>query len=98
MQQGVLGGGRIPRTIRERNPFGTVYVPTHVPGGWIGQLAPSIILLSGQVEVHFVVLCRMIPIRSARKYIIAVGMHQAEGQRQCLSPSDESVFLEIGLP
>jgi hypothetical protein len=59
-------------------------------------LSPSIMLLSGQVEVHFVVLCRTIPIRSARKYIITVGMHQVEGQRQCLSLSDEPILLEIG--
>ena len=73
MQQGVLG------EVEFLAPSGKTSI--HFLSGWIGQLqlARSIMLPSGQVEVHFVVLCRTIPIRSARKYTIAVGMHQTEG-------------------
>ena len=41
---------KVSTYFRERNPLRTVYGPTHFPGGWIGQLAPSNILPSGTVD------------------------------------------------
>ena len=64
---------------------------------WMDWLTiTSIMLPSGQVEVHSIILCRMNPSRSAKIHTIAVGMHQVEGQKQFLSPSDESILLEMG--